>query len=178
MPPKKGQKYKPRKCFAVVPVTLTCALCPRRFTRNHSQHKYCGRCRSKAAKQKVNDWHRRNDIPELRRVGYRRHYTENTAKIAAKVTAYNQTERGKEARRIASANQILRNSKKVGARQMVRAALLMGILVKQPCEVCGAPEVQAHHEDYDKPLEVNWLCVTDHKRLHKERGTWRKVTTL
>jgi hypothetical protein len=26
----------------------------------------------------------------------------------------------------------------------------------------------AHHEDYDKPLEVVWLCQPCHKQRHKE----------
>jgi hypothetical protein len=46
-------------------------------------------------------------------------------------------------------------------------ALSRGDLVKGPCEVCGTTEkVQAHHDDYSEPLQVRWLCVMDHKRLH------------
>jgi hypothetical protein len=47
-------------------------------------------------------------------------------------------------------------------------AIKNGRLIKQPCEVCGAKEVQAHHEDYSKPLEVNWLCVKHHNERHIE----------
>ena len=42
--------------------------------------------------------------------------------------------------------------------------------MKRPCENCGALEVEAHHDDYDKPLEVRWLCRHDHRQLHRERG--------
>jgi hypothetical protein len=38
-----------------------------------------------------------------------------------------------------------------------------GRLMKQPCEVCGATKVEAHHDDYTKPLEVRWLCNPHHK---------------
>ena len=53
------------------------------------------------------------------------------------------------------------------ARQMVAAAVLGGYLMRQPCEVCGAARVDAHHDDYAKPLKVRWLCRAHHSALHK-----------
>ncbi len=36
------------------------------------------------------------------------------------------------------------------------------------CEGCGLPKkVQGYHEDYDKPLGVEWLCKLCHKAEHK-----------
>jgi hypothetical protein len=52
--------------------------------------------------------------------------------------------------------------KKIAARLAVGAALKRGDLVRQPCEVCGDPEVHGHHPDYDKPLDVLWLCPFHH----------------
>ncbi len=43
--------------------------------------------------------------------------------------------------------------------------------VKKPnkCQKCGAKSmIHGHHEDYNKPLEVLWLCVVCHKKRHKE----------
>lgn len=37
---------------------------------------------------------------------------------------------------------------------------------KKPCEVCGAENVQAHHADYSKPLNVSWLCFKHHRQIH------------
>jgi hypothetical protein len=34
--------------------------------------------------------------------------------------------------------------------------------------VCGSKKVHGHHEDYNKPLEVHWLCPKHHKARHKE----------
>lgn len=51
----------------------------------------------------------------------------------------------------------------------VRHAVLTGKL-KRPneCSHCGYKcKPQAHHEDYDKPFDVRWLCASCHRRLHK-----------
>lgn len=32
----------------------------------------------------------------------------------------------------------------------------------------GFHKVQAHHDDYSKPLEVRWLCVPHHALHHKQ----------
>lgn len=42
-----------------------------------------------------------------------------------------------------------------------------GRLIKQPCEVCGSKIVEAHHDDYEKPLDVRWLCKKHHAEHHK-----------
>ena len=65
--------------------------------------------------------------------------------------------------------QMARHPKRVKARKKVYTALQSGKLEREPCEVCGAEEdVEAHHEDYDKPLDVTWLC-SDHHRAITER---------
>ena len=49
------------------------------------------------------------------------------------------------------------------ARTAVRNALRSGRLTKQPCVICGSStNLEAHHEDYAKPLEVIWLCRQHH----------------
>lgn len=54
-------------------------------------------------------------------------------------------------------------------------AIRDGSLVPQPCQRCGADglladgrrEVHAHHDDYNKPLAVSWLCQNCHHEWHK-----------
>ncbi len=51
------------------------------------------------------------------------------------------------------------------AQNLVAHALRSGKLAKQPCWVCGCSAV-AHHPDYDRPLDVVWLCQAHHKQAH------------
>lgn len=56
---------------------------------------------------------------------------------------------------------------RVLARDQVKRAIQAGRLERKPCEVCGTVErVQAHHDDYSKPLEVRWLCTSHHREEH------------
>lgn len=52
------------------------------------------------------------------------------------------------------------------AHNAVARAVRKGSLTPQPCQICGGTDVVAHHEDYDKPLDVNWLCQAHHKQHH------------
>lgn len=54
------------------------------------------------------------------------------------------------------------------AHNAVSRAIRSGTLSRQPCAVCGNEKSVAHHEDYDKPLDVVWLCQPCHVRRHKE----------
>lgn len=62
-----------------------------------------------------------------------------------------------------------RNPKKRYAHEQVAYALKTGRLVRHVCAVCG-DGAQAHHDDYDKPLDVRWLCPLHHKAWHTEHG--------
>ena len=58
---------------------------------------------------------------------------------------------------------------KNSARHKVGSAMEKGLLVRQPCERCGTVDnIHAHHEDYSKPLDVNWLCRQHHHERHVE----------
>lgn len=51
------------------------------------------------------------------------------------------------------------------AQTAVGYALRSGRLVAQPCWVCGS-KAEAHHPDYDRPLDVVWLCSPHHHQAH------------
>ena len=60
------------------------------------------------------------------------------------------------------------NPEKVKAINAANYAVRDGILKKQPCEVCESDHrTHKHHDDYDKPLEVRWLCSKCHTAHHK-----------
>lgn len=54
------------------------------------------------------------------------------------------------------------------ARAAVNRAVRRGVLVRPThCEECGIGKPHAHHDDYGKPLDVRWLCVTCHGKHHR-----------
>lgn len=53
------------------------------------------------------------------------------------------------------------------ATRIASNAIRDGRLIPGPCRVCGTTErIEAHHNDYTKPLEVDWLCVRHHMEIH------------
>ncbi len=74
----------------------------------------------------------------------------------------------KEAHRIAQEKYRAANPEKVKARTAVAYAIKRGKLVKEPCIRCKSLKVQAHHSNYNTPLEVSWLCSKCHGKVHVE----------
>lgn len=88
------------------------------------------------------------------------------------VNAYAQTKEGKEARARAARAWRERNPERRKAQVAVGNALRDGRLVKGPCAHEGDDckgKIEAHHEDYARPLEVVWVCVKHHDDLDRER---------
>lgn len=54
-------------------------------------------------------------------------------------------------------------------------AIKRGALIRQPCEVCGQFGRDAHHDDYDKPLDVRWFCRSHHMAQHGKLPKVRKL---
>src|SRR3990167_5629920 len=54
------------------------------------------------------------------------------------------------------------------ARAILNVYVRRGTIHKRPCEICGTETVQAHHEDYAKPLVVRWLCRRHHNMIHAD----------
>lgn len=79
--------------------------------------------------------------------------------------------RGKQAHRILSTAKFTKKWRNEDKRRSichskVNYAIKKGILKKEPCEICGNSLSVAHHFDYEKPLDVQWLCHACHRQLH------------
>jgi hypothetical protein len=64
-----------------------------------------------------------------------------------------------------------RNPHKKAAERKLNNAIRAGRMVRSiVCEECGSTQrIEAHHPDYSKPFEVQWLCSLCHGRTrHKE----------
>lgn len=69
------------------------------------------------------------------------------------------------------------NPEKISAQRKVRNAIKTGKLIRpEICDVCNKQgNIEGHHEDYNKPLEVIWMCQFCHlyhhqsSRFHAER---------
>jgi ribosomal protein S27AE len=87
---------------------------------------------------------------------------------AARREQYTEYEKGRYRARYERGDFRPREYEKHRARFTVQNALRRGKLKKEPCEKCGATQrIEAHHDDYSKPLAVRWLCKRDHMRLHR-----------
>ena len=64
-----------------------------------------------------------------------------------------------------------RYPERVKAREIVHRELRSGRLVREDCSVCGESEAEAHHDDYNKPLDIKWLCKKCHREYHRNIGT-------
>lgn len=55
---------------------------------------------------------------------------------------------------------------KVRARSRVNMLKRRAGAPEEPCVLCGAPNAEAHHDTYEKPLDVSWLCKRCHEVVH------------
>lgn len=61
-------------------------------------------------------------------------------------------------------------AEKMRARNLTSVAIRHGRLIRAACETCGKTtgRIDAHHDDYTKPLSVRWLCRSCHQRHHHD----------
>lgn len=155
---KKRITSKPRK--------VKCAICETIFSTTHSQGKYCSlECKREGERA---SWRKYGKKNRQRRHSYwRQYYLAHIEEITERIRLYQQNPAGKQVREKCDRNQRLKYPEKYQARQEVLKAVRSGKLTKLPCRFCGVKQVEAHHPDYGKPLEIIWLCHECHRILHK-----------
>ena len=104
---------------------------------------------------------------------YYKQFDRDRANLPHRVQArkeYAQTEQGKEVALNNNRAWRSRNPASYQAHSMVNNAVRDGRLFKpSECESCNdETTLHGHHCDYNKPLDVMWLCDPCHKQWHRE----------
>jgi hypothetical protein len=89
-----------------------------------------------------------------------------------KYLAYQRTKQKTEHSIKVTAEWKLNFPKRRAAQVAIGNAIRRGDIVPLPCFECGA-KAEAHHPDYDRPLDVIWLCPSHHKQLHAEARKYK-----
>lgn len=129
--------------------------------------KYRATEKGKATEREYNKRYRLEHIEYIRSRD-REYWANNKDKKAEKDKRYREAHReelNKKSREKYSADKEFRKYHAI--RTGVTMAVKKGQLRKKPCEVCGELKVEAHHCDYNKPLDVMWLCKKCHTEWHK-----------
>jgi hypothetical protein len=170
-------------------LTKTCSKCKQaklleEFHRNKrakdGHHTYCKECKNARQREYI------AEDPERARSIDRRH--RESPKGKERIDAYKRSERGKAMRRawetsekgkavraLTNKNYNKRYPERRLAKYYLNRAVNKGQVMKpNACSECGATEriIDGHHDDYSKPLDVEWLCRGCHtkKRLKQEDG--------
>ena len=77
------------------------------------------------------------------------------------------TEIGQQWHREASKRYKEKYKNRAAARYILGNAVRDGKIKRLPCQLCGDEKSEGHHPDYDRPLDVVWLCTAHHKAAHK-----------
>lgn len=59
------------------------------------------------------------------------------------------------------------NKIKKRAHAIVQRAILVGEINKKPCVVCGDTKSEAHHENYNEPMNIVFYCRQHHQERHR-----------
>jgi len=130
----------------------------------------CKECRKQIQKQRerenpaYKEWRKRYS-----REYWKKYYKTEKGKIVHYLAQkrYNNSDKGRVALLKSRRKWRKNNPEKYAAHIIVTNALASGKFVRQPCEICGNKNSQAHHEDYSKPLVVRWLCDKHHREVHR-----------
>lgn len=103
---------------------------------------------------------------------WERFYDENKGTLSSKRKPAKKTEKWRAKMRRAARRRYEKFPKQIKAKRSVQTAIENGTLVRGECEWSSGEcngRIEGHHCDYNKPLEVMWLCIFHHKKWHKEQ---------
>jgi len=148
-----------------------CAVCNKEIKIKSNKQKYCSECAEKQRKEYRTKYNKSEEGKKVYQKAQRKWRKENIAlvrEITRKSQAkYRKTEKGLKYKAYHRALYRKRYPLKYNIPYLVHMAVKKGIITKDPCKVCKTTkDVQAHHYDYSKPLDVIWLCRKHHNELH------------
>lgn len=154
-------------------------LAKRRAYYQKNKHKWAEY--SKAHRKEINEYCRkkRKENPEKFRIMAAAWRENNRDKTAEYNKKYHASEKGQDRyKKYYEANKkaFIERAKKSNAKHpnerraqaKLNHAKAKGEITQQACEVCGKLKTEAHHDDYNKPLEVRWLCRQCHAEWHSK----------
>lgn len=140
-------------------------LCKRCNTEKHADDFYVSnqsRCKD-CIKASVNA-HRQANLERIR--SYDRMRGSMPHRVAAR-KEYQATSAFAESHNAAAKRWTARHPERRNAHIEVGNAVRDGRLIPTPCQACGEDKVEGHHPDYNRPLDVVWLCNQHHREAHQ-----------
>jgi len=110
--------------------------------------------------------HRQANIDAIREYDKKR--SKNPHRVQAKKD-YAQTEQGKLAKKKATQTYKAKHPMRYAAHIIVNNAIRdKKLIAEKNCSVCSSTiNIEGHHDDYTKPMDVRWLCEKCHKEWYK-----------
>jgi len=145
-----------------------CLYCGINFSpyMNRSSQKYCKNCSKKAKKIYKHNWYEKDKERVLNK---RKRYFQEHKKEELERTKKWRLENSEKTRiQRVKDSKIERKKypKKIRARMIANKKII--ISEKKMCEICKNNKAEhRHHKDYQKPLEVRFVCIPCHSKLHK-----------
>lgn len=129
--------------------------------------KYYGENREEILRKERERYHN-NKLERQRKSAIKRRTPEERKKARERKKKWDEKNPGKTCKRVVEWKK--RNPRKSAIHSLVLYAVRSGILTRsEKCEKCGhVCKTQGHHEDYNKPLEVQWLCDQCHGEKHRK----------
>jgi hypothetical protein len=164
-----------KKCNQVLPISSFGNDC----SRKDGKYPYCRHCastRQKELREKL-----KNENPELLKKQGQLRYMKQLINVfigepekhwAIKRSRNKKCYQNNQRKRIyESREKRLEFPERQRAYMQIRNAVRRGDIIKpEVCSICGRiARIQAHHDDYNKPLDVKWVCASCHKLIDKRR---------
>jgi len=99
----------------------------------------------------------------------KKHYWANRDRRLREIKEYRATH--PDIGRACSGRYKKKHPERTRAHEIIHDKVRRGKLQCGRCDICGQPDAEGHHPDYNKPDKVIWLCKLHHTRLHYEATT-------